>query len=279
VHTSYNQTGTSTGRFSSSNPNLQNIPIRTELGRAVRRAFIAPAGSQLLSVDYSQIELRIMAHVSEDATLRAAFQRGADIHRATAAAVFGVDPATVTDEQRSFAKRVNFGLIYGMGAFRLSRDSDLTLAESERFIQNYFQQIPGVKRYIDTTEKQAIERGYVETLMQRRRYFPNLQKSARGSQTAQAELRAAINMPIQGSAADILKIAMLRLDAVLRRDFPQTKLILQVHDELVLEVPETAVNAVAAQVIEIMQNAYSLAVPLVANAEIGQNWNDMQKLS
>jgi DNA polymerase-1 len=277
VHTSYNQTGSSTGRFSSSNPNLQNIPIRTEKGREIRRAFIAAPGNVLLSVDYSQIELRVMAHISGDATLQAAFKQWLDIHQATAAAVFGVKPEEVTYEQRSFAKRVNFGLMYGMGAFRLARDSDLTLAEAERFIKTYFSQMPGVDRYIKNTEEQAKNLGYVQTLEGRRRYFPALHRGNLNSQSAQAELRAAINMPIQGTAADILKIAMLRLHRALP-DFPGAKMILQVHDELVLEVPEQSLLPVAKLVVETMENAYQLAIPLVANAEYGQNWLNMDKV-
>lgn len=277
VHTSYNQTGTSTGRFSSSNPNLQNIPIRTEMGREVRRAFIAPQDCWLLAVDYSQIELRVMAHISGDATLKRAFHEGQDIHKATAAAVYGVPLAEVTPEQRSFAKRINFGLMYGMGAFRLARDSDLTLAEANAFIQRYFQQMPNVERYIETTKQQAISKGYVETLLGRKRYFPRLQRSTT-SQEAQADLRAAINAPIQGTAADILKLAMIQLYDELPR-FPKVKMTLQVHDELVFEVPKEQLEEVAAWVIEVMQNAYSLDVPLVANAEYGPNWLDMQALN
>lgn len=274
VHTSYNQTGTSTGRFSSSNPNLQNIPIRTELGREVRRAFIAPKGYWLLAVDYSQIELRVMAHISKDKTLQQAFKDGLDIHKATAATVYGVPLSEVTSDQRGFAKRVNFGLMYGMGAFRLSRDSDLTLAEANAFINRYFQQMPNVERYIEETKKQALSQGYVETLLGRKRYFPRLQRNAT-SQESQAELRAAINAPIQGTAADILKLAMITLYRELSR-FPDVKMTLQVHDELVFEVPQEQLEEVATWVIAIMQDAYRLDVPLIANAEYGQNWLDMQ---
>ncbi len=278
VHTSYNQTGTSTGRFSSSNPNLQNIPIRTELGREVRRAFIAPQGSRLLAVDYSQIELRVMAHISQDETLIAAFEAGQDIHRATAAAVYDVLPEDVTYEQRSFAKRVNFGLMYGMGAYRLARDSELTLAEAERFIKTYFERLPGVERYIEDTKRFAQEQGFVETLIGRRRYFPSLKQGA-SSQRAAGELRAAINMPIQGTAADILKIAMIALYRELQESNLRAQMILQVHDELVLEVPEDEVQPATELVVATMQNAFRLRVPLVANAEVGQNWRDMEAVS
>lgn len=277
VHTSYNQTGTSTGRFSSSNPNLQNIPIRTEIGREVRRAFIAPEGFTLLAVDYSQIELRVMAHMSGDETLIQAFKDGQDIHQATAAAVFGIEPETVTYEQRSFAKRVNFGLMYGMGEYRLARDSDLTLAESREFIETYFKRLPGVEKYINDTKRHAIEHGYVETMLGRRRTFPALERGAQG-QAAAGELRAAINMPIQGTAADILKVAMIHLYERLNADYPQCRMILQVHDEVVLEVPEHDLQTVADVVVDTMQNAYSLVVPLVANASYGPNWRDMDDI-
>ncbi|MEO1288960.1 MAG: DNA polymerase I, partial [Chloroflexota bacterium] len=275
VHTSYNQTGTSTGRFSSSDPNLQNIPIRTEIGREVRRAFIAPEGYKLLAVDYSQIELRIMAHISEDKTLRSAFAEGQDIHQATAAAVFDIPADEVTYEQRSFAKRVNFGLMYGMGEYRLARESDLTLAEARDFIKTYFERIPGVKNYIDTTEKQALEQGYVETLRGRKRYFRHLQDGKTSGNRVRGELRAAINMPIQGTAADILKIAMIRLYEKLNRSDLRAKMILQVHDEIVLEVPDEELDQTIELVVTTMQSAYELAVPIVANAEVGQNWRDM----
>lgn len=277
VHTSYNQTGTSTGRFSSSNPNLQNIPIRTEIGREVRRAFIAPAGYTLLSVDYSQVELRVMAHISGDETLIEAFRQGMDIHRATAAAVNGIKPEDVTYEQRSFAKRVNFGLMYGMGAFRLARDSELTLAEAEAFINTYFQRFPRVRDYIERTKEQARQQGYVETLFGRRRYFPALQRGDKG-QTALAEERAAINMPIQGTAADILKRAMINLHHELRQYQPDARMILQVHDELVLEVPEDALEDTCRRVVHIMESAAELKAPLQANAQAGPNWRDMYEI-
>ena len=278
VHTSYNQTGSSTGRFSSSDPNLQNIPIRSELGRAVRKAFVAPDGEVLLAVDYSQIELRVMAHISEDKTLVSAFEAGQDIHKATAAAIYGVALDKVDYAMRDFAKRVNFGLIYGMGARRLARESDLAFNEAEHFIQRYFESIPGVKRYLDETENFAITHGYVETLLGRRRNFPALVGGRISDQRVSGQLRAAINMPIQGTAADILKIAMINLHQALKESGLHAAMILQVHDELVLEVPEDEVEATAKLVIDTMQNAYQLRVPLVANAEVGTNWLDMQDL-
>jgi len=281
VHTSYNQTGSATGRFSSSNPNLQNIPIRTELGREVRRAFVVPAGYVLLAVDYNQIELRVMAHISEDATLMDAFHRGLDIHQATAAAVNGIEPQEVSYEQRNFAKRVNFGLMYGMGAFRLARDSDLTLAEADRFISTYFERMPGVERYIENTKAFVWEHGYTETLYGRRRVYPAIKAKGSRRSTA-AEERAAINMPIQGTAADILKQSMLNLDDRLHQASFDATIILQVHDELVLEVKEEQLAAVKALVVETMESAFPdgtpLRVPLKASASYGRNWRDMDDL-
>ncbi len=281
VHTSYNQTGSATGRFSSSNPNLQNIPIRTELGREVRRAFVVPAGYVLLAVDYNQIELRVMAHISEDATLMDAFHRGLDIHQATAAAVNGIEPQEVSYEQRNFAKRVNFGLMYGMGAFRLARDSDLTLAEADRFISTYFERMPGVERYIENTKAFVWEHGYTETLYGRRRVYPAIKAKGSRRSTA-AEERAAINMPIQGTAADILKQSMLNLDDRLHQSSFDATIILQVHDELVLEVKEEQLAAVKALVVETMESAFPdgtpLRVPLKASASYGRNWRDMDDL-
>ncbi len=279
LHTSYNQTGSATGRFSSSNPNLQNIPIRTELGREVRRAFVAPEGYVLLAVDYSQIELRVMAHISADETLIDAFRQGLDIHSATAAIVHGIDPKDVSYEQRSFAKRVNFGLMYGMGAFRLARDSELTLSEAEDFVKTYFERLPGVERYIAETKEFVWENGYTETLYGRRRDYPSI-KSGHKSRSTASEERAAINMPIQGTAADILKQSMLNLYAELEKADFDAKMILQVHDELVLEVREDQLEDVMKLVVDTMESAFPdgkpLLVPLKANASFGQNWRDME---
>ncbi|MCY3865519.1 MAG: DNA polymerase I [Chloroflexi bacterium] len=281
VHTSYNQAGSATGRFSSNNPNLQNIPVRTEQGREVRRAFVAPEGYVLLAVDYSQIELRVMAHISEDETLIDAFHRELDIHQATAATVNGIEPEDVTYEQRSFAKRVNFGLMYGMGAFRLARDSDLTLAEAEAFISTYFERMPGVKEYIDRTKTFVWANGYTETLYGRRRIYPAIRANGNRRSTA-AEERAAINMPIQGTAADILKQSMIDLDGRLAQTNYDAAMILQVHDELVLEVREEQLDAVTALVVETMEAALPdgkpLRVPLRANASFGANWRDMDDI-
>jgi len=278
VHTSFSQTGAVTGRLASSNPNLQNIPIRTELGRQIRRAFIAAPGHRLLSVDYSQIELRIVAHVSEDQAMMRAFHEDQDIHAATAAAVFGVAQSAVTPEMRRHAKAVNFGLIYGMSAFGLSRSTDLTLAEAENFVRVYFERFPAVRRYLDETRRLAAERGYVETLLGRRRYFPQLMQGARAVPDAarnRAE-REAINAPIQGTAADIIKLAMIRLPQALSDAGLGARMLLQVHDELVFDVPEAQVGPTVALVQHVMQSPMTLRVPLKTDAKVGVNWAEMQ---
>lgn len=278
IHTSYNQTGTTTGRFSSSDPNLQNIPIRTEEGRRIRKAFIAPEGWLLLAADYSQIELRILAHYSGDESLIAAFQQGLDIHASTAAAVHRIAIEDVTYEQRSFAKSVNFGLMYGMGAFRLAQSSDLTLAEARDFIEAYFERFPGVKKYLDESKAFAEAHGYVTTLLGRRRNFEVLQNFGVSSVMRQRAEREAINMPIQGTSADILKQAILNLHAKLRDTNLQAHLILQVHDELVLEVAEPDMEATRKLVVETMESAYTLDVPLKVEAAVGKNWFDMEDI-
>lgn len=274
VHTSYNQAGSVTGRIASSEPNLQNIPIRTDLGRKVRHAFIASDGCYLLSVDYSQIELRIVAHMAEDEAMLAAFQAGQDIHAATAAAIFGVPIEQVSPEQRSRAKGINFGLIYGMSAFGLSRATDLTLAEAEDFVRAYFERFPGVKRYLDNMRRKAAEQGYVETLLGRRRYFPSL-KTQTNQNIRNREEREAINAPIQGTAADILKIAMLKVPAALKDNDLRGQMLLQVHDELVLECPQEELKKTARIVRDVMETAYELKVPLKTEARYGPNWYEM----
>jgi DNA polymerase-1 len=241
----------------------------------VRRAFIAPEGKLLLSVDYSQIELRVLAHISGDPTLKQAFYEGQDIHKATAAAVSGIPIEQVTYEQRSFAKRVNFGLIYGMGAFRLARDSNLTLKEAEEFIRTYFARLPDVQAYLQETKERARTDEGLVTLGGRRRVFPALMNPKAGRQVIQGEERAAINMPIQGSAADIINTAMIRLHDELARRKLGAFMTLQVHDELVLEVPEDEIDEVKALVVAVMEGAYPLDPPLKANAEVGKNWNDL----
>ena len=268
-----------TGRISSSDPNLQNIPIRTELGRRVRGAFVAAPGYVLMAADYSQVELRVLAHISGDERLLEAFRQGRDIHASTAAAVLGIPPDEVTLEQRSFAKRVNFGLLYGMSAFRLARETDLTLAEAEDYVRAYFDSMPGVEVYLEETKQQAAREGYVETLLGRRRYFPVLQASEEGRRNAiarRAAEREAINMPIQGTAADIIKLAMIRLHRALSERGLRGRLILQVHDELVLEAPDDEVAETAALVQDVMENAYPMAIPLRADVHVGDNWGDLK---
>jgi DNA polymerase-1 len=278
VHTSYNQAGSRTGRIASSDPNLQNIPIRTEIGRMVRNGFVASPGQQLLSVDYSQVELRIVAHMAQDKAMIAAFKAGQDIHATTAAAIYGVDISEVTKEQRRHAKAINFGLIYGMSAFGLTRTTDLTLAESEDFVAEYFKQFPGVKRYLDGIRKQAAEQGYVETLLGRRRYFPGLVNPS-NQQVRMREEREAINAPIQGTAADIMKIAMLRVPAALKQAGIPAKILLQVHDELVLETPQRFLRKTATIVQDVMESTYELDVPLKTDARSGPNWGELQPLN
>jgi DNA polymerase-1 len=274
VYTSYNQTGSVTGRIASSDPNLQNIPIRTELGRQVRQAFVAAPGMQLVSIDYSQVELRIAAHMAQDQAMLAAFRAGQDIHAATAAAIYNVPLEQVTKEQRRHAKAINFGIIYGMSAFGLTRTSELTLAEAEDFLEEYYQTFPGVKGYLDQVRVRAAQDGYVETLLGRRRYFPGL-KTQQNQMLRNREEREAINAPIQGTAADILKIAMLRVDGVLHSAGLKGKMLLQVHDELVLECPNEETEQLIQIVKQVMKEAYQLDVPLETEARIGANWGSL----
>lgn len=279
VHTSFNQTGAVSGRLSSQNPNLQNIPIRTDLGREVRRAFVVPDGWRMVAADYSQVELRIAAHLADDPGLKSAFAAGEDIHRATAATVLGVPVAEVTPDQRSFAKRVNFGLLYGMGVRSLASQAGIPTAEAQEFVDAYFAGFPRIRDYIGETKRRAREDGYVETLLGRRRYFPVLASSTRDTRTrvlqAQAE-REAINHPMQGSAADIIKIAMRRVHDALIEGGYRTRLLLQVHDELVLEAPEDEVERIAGLVREIMEGAYPLDPPLRVDIGVGRNWLEVK---
>ena len=277
VHTSYNQAGSVTGRIASSDPNLQNIPIRTELGRQVREAFIAANGKTLLSVDYSQVELRIAAHMSKDEAMLAAFRADQDIHTATAAAILGITLDKVTKEQRRNAKAINFGLLYGMSPYGLTRTSDLTLAEAEDFVEAYFKQFPGVKGYLDNMRRLAASQGYVETLLGRRRYFPGL-KSGGNPATRAREEREAINAPIQGTAADIMKIAMTRVASALNEAGLKGHMLLQVHDELVLECPQNELKKTAKIVRTMMENAYNLLIPLKTEARYGHDWGDLSVL-
>jgi DNA polymerase-1 len=274
LHTSFNQTATSTGRLSSSDPNLQNIPIRTELGRQVRRAFVADPGWVLLSADYSQVELRILAHLAQDPGLLEAFARGEDIHASTAATLFGVPSDQVNAEQRRVAKTVNFGLMYGMSEYGLAARLGIDQDIAARFIATYFGRYAGVKRYIEETLRQGRERGYVATVLGRRRYIPELGSPNRNVRSA-AE-REAINMPIQGTAADIIKIAMVQLHRALGERNLRSRMILQVHDELVLEVPQEEVGTVVPMVKRYMEGAYRLDAPLRVDAHTGPTWGDLK---
>jgi DNA polymerase-1 len=273
VHTSFNQTGTSTGRLSSSDPNLQNIPIRGELGQQVRKAFIASDGFLLLSGDYSQIDLRVMAHLSQDTHLLDAFHHDEDIHTATASQVFDVPAAEVTADMRRVAKTVNFGVIYGMSGYGLEQATTLSREEASRFINTYFEKHSGVKAYIDATKSQARDRGYVETVLGRRRYIPEI-NSSNGQVRAAAE-RMAINMPVQGTAADIVKMAMIDIKREMDRQGLKAKMILQVHDELVFEVPQKELDLMKGLVVEIMPNALKLSVPLTVEVKTGLNWGEL----
>ncbi len=271
LHTSYHQAGTATGRLSSSDPNLQNIPIRSAEGRRIRQAFVAAPGCKLVAADYSQIELRIMAHLSGDEGLIRAFAEGADIHRATAAEVFGLALEEVSDEQRRSAKAINFGLIYGMSAFGLARQLRLGRNEAQAYIDRYFERYPGVRNYMDNIREQAAELGYVETLFGRRLYLPEI-KSRNGMRRQAAE-RTAINAPMQGTAADIIKRAMLAVDRWLSESAVEARMIMQVHDELVLEVAGNQVDSVSAQLEALMSGAAELAVPLEVGLGVGDNWD------
>ncbi len=271
VHTSYHQAVAATGRLSSSNPNLQNIPIRTPQGRKIRTAFIAPPGSVILAADYSQIELRIMAHLSGDRGLLKAFHDGVDIHRATAGEVFGADYEKVTDDQRRAAKAINFGLMYGMSAFGLSRQLDISRPEAQEYMDTYFSRYPGVRTFMEQTREQAREQGYVETLFGRRLYLPEI--NAGNMMRRQGAERAAINAPMQGTAADIIKIAMIRVDNWLQVEKPGARLVMQVHDELVLEVEEKQLETVRDAVIKHMSSAADLDVPLVVDTGFGADWD------
>ena len=272
VHTNYAQAVAVTGRLSSNDPNLQNIPVRTVEGRRIREAFVAPPGSMILSADYSQIELRIMAHISADAGLLAAFGGGIDVHRATASEVFGVAVPEVSSEQRRYAKVINFGLIYGMSAFGLAANLGIERSAATAYIERYFARYPGVKRYMDETRVSAREKGYVETLFGRRVYLPDI-KAGGGPRRAAAE-RQAINAPMQGTAADLIKLAMIAVQQVLDREQRATRMIMQVHDELVFEVPEAELAWAREAMPRIMSGVATLAVPLVADVGVGANWEE-----
>jgi len=272
VHTNYAQAVAVTGRLASNDPNLQNIPVRTKEGRRIREAFIAPPGSHLVSADYSQIELRIMAHISGDEAMLRAFADGEDIHRATAAEIFGVPPAEVTSEQRRYAKVINFGLIYGMSAFGLAANLNIERAAAQNYIDRYFARFSGVKQYMDDTRLQAKARGYVETVFGRRLWLPEI-NSPNGPRRQGAE-RAAINAPMQGTAADLIKLAMVAVQNWLEADKLQTRMIMQVHDELVLEVPDAELELVKQKLPELMAGVAQLKVPLLAEVGVGKNWEE-----
>jgi DNA polymerase-1 len=272
IHTSYHQAVAATGRLSSSDPNLQNIPIRTPEGRRIRQAFIAPPGCRLIAADYSQIELRIMAHLSEDAGLLRAFESDQDIHTATAAEVFGLDPAKVTPTERRSAKAINFGLMYGMSAFGLARQLGIERAEAQNYVDLYFSRYPGVKAFMDATREQAREQGYVATVFGRRLYLPEIK--SRDHQRRQYAERSAINAPMQGTAADIIKRAMITVDRWIADSGIAARLIMQVHDELVLEVPDDEADSVAAEIARLMEQAADLRVRLKVDFGIGANWDE-----
>jgi len=272
VHTSYHQAVAATGRLSSSDPNLQNIPVRSEEGRKIRRAFIAPPGCKLLAADYSQIELRIMAHLSGDRRLLEAFVQGEDIHRATAAEVFETTLLDVSPDQRRAAKAINFGLIYGMSAFGLAKQLGVARERAQLYIDLYFRRYPGVQAYMERTRRTAREQGYVETLFGRRLYIPDI--DAKNGQRRQYAERTAINAPMQGTAADIIKRAMIAVDGWIQTTKPPARMIMQVHDELVFEVAEDQIEPVASEIRQRMELAARLDVPLVVDIGTGENWDE-----
>jgi DNA polymerase-1 len=274
IHTSFNQARTSTGRLSSSDPNLQNIPVRGELGGQVRQAFIAPEGASLLCGDYSQIDLRVLAHLSKDESLVRAFKEDADIHAATAALLFGVEKAQITPDMRRFAKTVNFGVIYGMSDYGLEQATEFSREEAGKFIKSYFEKYPGVRQYLDDTKVQARANGYVQTLLGRRRYIPDINSANR--QVREAAERMAINMPVQGTSADIIKVAMLNLYREIEEKRLKSKMLLQVHDELVFEVPDAEMDTMRRLVPKVMDSAVELSVPLKVDIKAGRNWGEVK---
>jgi DNA polymerase-1 len=277
LHTSYNQAGTATGRLSSSNPNLQNIPIRTELGREIRAAFVAEPGSVLLAADYSQIEMRLLAHFSEDPLLVEAFRRDDDIHALTASAVFDVPADLQTAEHRRRAKAINYGIVYGISAFGLAQQLGVPQGEAQRFIDDYFERYQGVRRFIDSTLEETRRTGEVRTLCGRLRRIPDIHSKDFNARNF-AE-RTAVNTPLQGSAADLIKLAMIRIHRALKDQKLRSRMILQVHDELVLETPQAEVPQAAAILRDGMEKCYELRVPLVASVAAGPNWRDMNDLN
>jgi DNA polymerase-1 len=271
VHTNFAQAVAVTGRLSSNEPNLQNIPIRNAEGRRIREAFIAPPGHHILSADYSQIELRIMAHLSGDENLMAAFRSGEDVHRRTAAEIFGIPGSEVAAEQRRYAKTINFGLIYGMSAFGLASQLGIERSAAQQYMDRYFMRYPGVKAYMDQTRKSARDKGYVETVFGRRLYMIDIRAS--NNQRRQAAERAAINAPMQGTAADLIKLAMIQVHRWLREQRLTSRLVLQVHDELVFEAPDAEIELLKGELPRLMTGVAQLAVPLVVDVGVGPNWD------
>ncbi len=274
LHTSFNQTRTATGRLSSSDPNLQNIPVRGEMGKEIRQAFIAAPGSRLLAGDYSQIDLRALAHLSRDENLLGAFKQDEDIHTSTAVQIFGIDASKVTPDMRRTAKTINFGVIYGMSEYGLEQATELSREEAAQFITAYFEKYPGVKNYLEATKNQARDLGYVETILGRRRYIPEINSSNR--QVKEAAERMAINMPVQGTSADIIKLAMIDLYHQMEKLNLESKMLLQIHDELIFEVPEGEMEIMQKLVPEVMSRALTLSVPLKVDIKIGRNWGEME---
>lgn len=272
IHSTFSQTGAATGRLSSRDPNLQNIPVRTELSREIRKAFVAPEGHVLLSADYSQIELRLFAHVSGDANMIAAFHSGHDIHTATAAKILGIPMDQVGPEQRRYAKTINFGLMYGMGPFRLSHELGITMDAAKEFIEQYFAAYPEIRVYMDRVLEDCRQRGYVETLFGRRRPIPEINSPNRT--LAEVGKREAVNSVIQGTAADIIKLAMVRVESALRQANLPAEMVLQIHDELLFEVPEKHIEPVSDLVKRVMGDVMPLAVPLVVETGVGKSWNE-----
>ena len=270
IHTSFQNTVTATGRLSSTEPNLQNIPVRTELGAELRKMFVAPEGCRLVDADYSQIELRLLAHISGDPVMQAAFRGGEDIHTVTASQVFGVPTDRVTAEMRRHAKAVNFGIVYGISDFSLAQDIGVTRAEAKAYMDKYFEKYAGVRHYMTEVVERAKEDGYVSTLMGRRRWLPELKSS--NYNTRSFGERVALNMPIQGTAADIIKLAMIHVDRRLRAEGLKARLVLQVHDELIVECPEEETERVKALLTEEMESVVDYSVPLIAEAHAGRSW-------
>jgi DNA polymerase-1 len=271
VHTNFSQAVAVTGRLASSDPNLQNIPVRTEESRRIREAFVAADGCKLVSADYSQIELRIMAHIAQDENLLAAFAAGLDVHQATAAEIFGIALATVTAEQRRYAKVINFGLIYGMSAFGLAGNLGIERAAAQKYIDTYFERYPGVAQYMERTRLEARESGYVETVFGRRLWLPEIKSSGPRRQGAE---RAAINAPMQGTAADLIKLAMIAVQQWIEAEQLQTRLLLQVHDELIFDAPFAEVDRLRDALPGLMGSVAQLRVPLVVSIGVGNNWEE-----